>query len=54
MQTSSVLETVQELKVSASAFSAQYGVGGIMFNQISKGGTDSFHGSPMNIFRTMR
>ncbi len=40
-----VLEDVQELQVSASAFSAQYGVGGIMFNQISKGGTDSFHGS---------
>src|SRR5215469_9863509 len=40
-----VLETVQEVKVSASAFSAQYGVGGIMFNQISKGGTNSFHGA---------
>jgi len=40
-----VLETVQELQVSSSAFSAQNGVGGIMFNQISKGGTDSFHGS---------
>ncbi len=40
-----VLETVQEVKVSASAFSAQYGVGGIMFNQISKGGTNNFHGA---------
>jgi len=40
-----VLEDVQELQVSASAFSAQYGVGGIMFNQISKGGSDSYHGS---------
>jgi len=40
-----VLETIQEVKVSASAFSAQYGVGGIMFNQISKGGTNSFHGA---------
>jgi hypothetical protein len=40
-----VLETVQEVKISSSAFSAQYGVGGIMFNQISKGGTNSFHGS---------
>lgn len=41
----STLETVQELQVSTSAFSAQYGIGGILFNQISKGGTDSFHGS---------
>ena len=40
-----VLETVQEVKISSSAFSAQYGVGGIMFNQISKGGTNSFHGA---------
>ena len=40
-----VLETVQELKVSSSAFDARYGVGGIMFNQISKGGTNSFHGA---------
>lgn len=41
----STLETVQELQVSTSAFSAQYGIGGILFNQISKGGTNSFHGS---------
>jgi hypothetical protein len=40
-----VLETVQEVRVSSSAFSAQYGVGGIMFNQISKGGTSNFHGA---------
>jgi hypothetical protein len=40
-----VLETVQEVKISSSAFSAQYGVGGIMFNQISKGGTNNFHGA---------
>ncbi len=40
-----VLETVQELKVSSSAFDARYGVGGIMFNQISKGGTNRFHGA---------
>lgn len=46
-----VLETVQEVKVSASAFSAQYGVGGIMFNQISKGGTDAFHGSLYEYFQ---
>ena len=46
-----VLETVQEVKVSASAFSAQYGIGGIMFNQISKGGTDSFHGAAYEYFQ---
>jgi hypothetical protein len=46
-----VLETVQEVKVSASAFSAQYGVGGIMFNQISKGGTDAFHGAAYEYFQ---
>jgi hypothetical protein len=40
-----VLETVQEVKIGTSAFSAQYGVGGLMFNQISKGGTNSFHGA---------
>ena len=40
-----VFETVQEVKVSTSAFSAQYGVGGILFNQISKGGSNNFHGS---------
>ncbi|HZY74540.1 MAG TPA: carboxypeptidase-like regulatory domain-containing protein, partial [Edaphobacter sp.] len=46
-----VMETVQELQVSSSAFSAQYGVGGIMFNQITKGGTDSFHGSAYEYFQ---
>ncbi|HEV2710354.1 MAG TPA: TonB-dependent receptor [Edaphobacter sp.] len=45
------LETVQELQVSTSAFSAQYGIGGILFNQISKGGTDSFHGSLYEYFQ---
>jgi hypothetical protein len=33
------------LQVKTSAFSAQYGIGGVVFNQISKGGTNSFHGS---------
>ncbi|MEA3005963.1 MAG: hypothetical protein QOI94_1232, partial [Acidobacteriaceae bacterium] len=35
-----VQETIQEVKTSSSAFSAQYGVGGILYNQISKGGSD--------------
>jgi hypothetical protein len=46
-----VLETVQEVKVGKSAFDAQYGVGGIMFNQISKGGTNSFHGAVYEYFQ---
>ena len=37
-------EDVQELQVSLSSFSAQYGVGGLIINQITKGGTDKFHG----------
>src|SRR5438552_9880125 len=37
-------QLVQAVQISSSAFSAQYGVGGILYNQISKGGTDRFHG----------
>lgn len=37
-------EDVQELQVSLSSFSAQYGIGGLIINQITKGGTDKFHG----------
>lgn len=40
-----VFETVDELQVSLSSFSAQYGIGGMIVNQISKGGTSQFHGS---------
>lgn len=40
-----VFEVVQEVKISTSAFSAQYGVGGILFDQISKSGTNRFHGA---------
>ena len=46
-----VQETIQEVQVMTSAFSAQYGVGGILFNQISKGGTDRFHGSAYEYFQ---
>ena len=38
-------ENVAELQVSMSSFSAQYGIGGMIFNQITKSGTDKFHGS---------
>lgn len=40
-----IFETIDQVKASTSTFSAQYGVGGIIFNQITKGGTDSFHGA---------
>src|ERR1700734_2339834 len=37
-------EDIQELQVNLSSFSAQYGVGGLIINQITKSGTDKFHG----------
>jgi hypothetical protein len=40
-----VLETVGELQISLSNFSALYGTGGMIVNQITKGGTSKFHGS---------
>ena len=40
-----VFETTSEVKVSATAFSAQYGVGDIVYNQITKSGTNQFHGA---------
>jgi Carboxypeptidase regulatory-like domain len=39
-----ILDTIGEVKMSDSDFSAQYGTGGIIYNQISKGGTNQFHG----------
>ena len=48
----SIFETVAELQVNTSAFSAQYGIGGVIFNQISKGGTNSFHGSLYDYFQS--
>jgi hypothetical protein len=47
----SIMETVSELQVNTSSFSAQYGVGGVIFNQISKGGTNSFHGAAYEYFQ---
>ncbi len=46
-----VLETVSEVKIDDSAFSAQYGIGGATFNQISKGGTNRFHGAAYEYFQ---
>jgi hypothetical protein len=48
----SIFETVAEVQVSTSAFSAQYGIGGIIFNQISKGGTSQFHGTGYDYFQS--
>ncbi len=41
----SIFESMSELQVQTSSFSAQYGIGGVVFNQISKGGTNQFHGA---------
>ena len=41
----STFENVQELQVNTSSFSAQYGIGGIIFNQVTKSGTNKFHGT---------
>ena len=41
----STFETVAELQVTDSNFSAQYSQGGAIFNQIHKSGTGQFHGS---------
>src|SRR6202040_2221820 len=38
-------ENLSELQVNTSSFSAQYGIGGIIFNQVSKSGTNRFHGT---------
>jgi hypothetical protein len=46
-----VFETTSEVKVDSNSFSAQYGLGGIIFNQITKGGTDHFHGSAYEYFQ---
>jgi len=38
-------ETISELQISTSTFSAQYGIGGAVFNQITKSGTNKWHGA---------
>jgi len=40
-----IFETTSEVKVSTTAFSAQNGLGDIIYNQITKSGTDKFHGA---------
>jgi Carboxypeptidase regulatory-like domain len=45
-----VFETISEVQVNTSSFSAQYGMGGVVFNQITKSGTNGFHGSAYEFF----
>lgn len=46
-----IFETTSEVKVSASAFSAQFGQGDIIYNQITKGGGNRFHGVGYEYFQ---
>ena len=46
-----VFETTAEVKLSATAFSAQYGVGNMVYNQITKSGGDKFHGAAYEYFQ---
>jgi hypothetical protein len=39
-----IFETTAEVEIASNGFSAQYGQGAILYNQISKGGTSRFHG----------
>src|SRR5216684_2804694 len=47
----STFENVAELQVNTSSFSAQYGIGGIIFNQVTKSGTSRFHGTAYDFFQ---
>ena len=47
----SMKESIAEVDTQASSFTAQYGMGGAVFNQISKGGTSQFHGSLYEYFK---
>jgi hypothetical protein len=46
-----LFEAVQEVQVTTSSFSAEYGIGGAVFNQITKSGTNRFHGSAYEFFQ---
>ncbi|MGA8030485.1 MAG: TonB-dependent receptor, partial [Bryobacteraceae bacterium] len=46
-----VFEDVAEVQMNTSTFSAEYGVGGAVFNQISKSGTNDWHGSAYEYFQ---
>jgi Carboxypeptidase regulatory-like domain len=44
-------DTVSEVEIDDSNFSAQYGIGGAVFNQVTKGGTNQYHGSAYEHFQ---
>ncbi|HEY6301927.1 MAG TPA: carboxypeptidase-like regulatory domain-containing protein [Terriglobales bacterium] len=46
-----LFEAVQEVQINTSTFSAEYGIGGAVFNQITKSGTNRFHGSAYEYFQ---
>jgi carboxypeptidase family protein len=46
-----IFEATGEVKISSSGFGAQYGIGNVIYNQISKGGTDRFHGAAYEYFQ---
>lgn len=46
-----LFEAIQEVQVTTSSFSAEYGIGGAVFNQITKSGTNGFHGSAYEFFQ---
>ena len=46
-----LFEAIQEVQITTSSFSAEYGIGGAVFNQITKSGTNSFHGSAYEYFQ---
>ena len=45
-------ETISELQITTSTFSAQYGIGGAVFNQITKSGSNSWHGAGYEYFQS--
>jgi hypothetical protein len=44
-------DTLSEVQMLTSGFSAQYESGGVIYNQISKGGTSHFHGDVFDYFQ---
>jgi len=46
-----IFDAIGEVKISDSLFSAQYGIGGLLYNQISKGGTNKIHGMAYDYFQ---
>lgn len=46
-----IFDSIAEVKMTDSLFSAQYGVGGMLYQQISKGGSTRFHGMAYDYFQ---